>query len=209
MRIIRGTAATAIAITALGMGGLWGAPAHANIVVNGDFGTETNSGVPPDSWTATGNAAADQSFPNPPDAWEAFFGDPSGSLAQTLPTPGTTYTVSFSVAADSAAFNDLSGNGGFYACFLPASTACTAGADLFSGGIPGGLTAASMYTPFSDTVTATQPNMVLTFVSADDNGGTYYLADVDVEPVAAPEPSAVLIVASALGLLTLIRVRRA
>jgi hypothetical protein len=198
----------ALAAIALAIGG---ASARANIVANGGFETETSTtpGIPPDDWTSTGNSGADQTLPNS-GSWDAFFGETTGTIYQTLTTPGTTYTLSFAVAADSAAFTDPN-NPGFFVCFDPSATSCSAATDLFGGNILGDLPGPSTYMTFDDTITATAGTMNLIFTGQNTNGGTFYLDDVDVEPVATtvPEPSALLVVASALGLLTVLRLRRA
>ncbi len=201
----RGLAAVALAVAVVSA-----APGHAaNIVVNGNFGTETNAGTPPDDWSTSGNAGADQTLPNAGDSWDGFVGDPSGSLYQLLPTPGVTYTLSFAVAADFDAFSDPN-TPGFFVCFDPAATSCNATSDLFGGAIDGDLNNFGVYQTFTTTITATAPDMYLSFTGQNGNGGTFYLDDVSVTgAVATPEPSDLLVLATALGLLALARTRRA
>jgi len=201
--------AMSAAAVALATVGYWSAPVlAANIVANGNFATETNSGSPPDSWGASGNAGADPTLPNAGDTWDGFFGDPSGSLYQLLATPGVTYMLSFSVASDFAAYSDQ-GSPGFFVCFDPTAQSCGAGTDLFGGAIAGDLSTYGQYQTFTDTITATASNMYLSFTGQNGNGGNFYLDDVSVTPVPAPEPSDLLVLATALGLLSLARIRRA
>jgi len=199
-------AAAAVALAAIATGS---APAlAANIVANGNFATETNSGNPPDSWGSSGNAGADTTLPAAGDSWDGFLGDPSGSLYQLLTTPGVTYVLSFNAAADQAALSDQ--NAGFFVCFDPTATSCTSGSDLFNDAIAADLSTPGQYQSFSDTITATGSSMYLSFTGENTKGGNFYVDDVSVTAaVSTPEPSDLLILATALGLLTLARIRRA
>jgi|HubBroStandDraft_1064217.scaffolds.fasta_scaffold23347_2 hypothetical protein len=185
--------------------------AHANLVQNGNFGADTVGPPlfyvsPPTDWQVTGSAGVDSQFPNGSDTNDAFIG--TGTLSQTIATvPNENYTISFY-----AGVNDPSLGSD------PDATldAAFGGTDIIGGPI----SATTLYTPpttsyteFTDTVMATGTSTTLTFtgiIDVDNTGdGNYYVADVDVEAVAAPEPSAMLVLASALGLFTLMRIRRA
>jgi len=202
---------TLAAATLVAMG-YCGAPVlAANIVANGDFASEPSGGPPvspPNSWHASGNAGADQTLPAAGDAWDGFFGDPSGTLYQSLTTtPGVTYMLSFNAAGDGAALADS--NSGFFVCLDPTATSCNATSDLFGENIVSDLTTPRQYQQFTDTITATGSSMYLSFTGVNGAGGDFYLDDVSLTPVPAPEPSDLLVLATALGLLTLARTRRA
>lgn len=190
--------------------------AHANLVQNGDFSADTVGPPlffvsPPTGWQVTGSAGVDTQFPNGSDTNDAFIG--TGTLSQTITTvPNANYTVTFY-----AGVNDANLGSDFDATF----DATFGGTDLIGGPV----SATSLYTPptpsyteFSETVQATGTSTMLTFTGIIDvdnsNDGNYYVADVDVEPVpvvpvSTPEPSSMMAFASALGLFTLMRIRRA
>jgi hypothetical protein len=192
----------AVAIAFVGGGA---AAARANLVQVGNFAADTitvgnPSVTPPTGWSATGNAGVDSAFPTGSDANDAFIG--TGSLSQALTTSaGTNYTISFFVGVDD--FN------------LASDSAATFGStDLFGGTpiSPPSALSYGGYTEFTGTATASGTRTTITFTGSTNSGdGTFDLADVDVEPLssAIPEPATMLVRASALAGIGLVRRRAA
>lgn len=212
-------------LTALGMAVAIagsGVPAlGANIVANGGFEADaatTDGGIPvspPTDWSVSAvtdpagagsvtDAGADNAFPNS-GLNAAYLGD--GTLSQLLTTvPDTSYDISFWVGVDdpTTATDPLAS---FDASF--------GGTDLF-GGTP--LTPSDLpfgsYVNFTDTITATADTTTISFTGlTSDDGGDWYLDDVDVEAVplvtAAPEPSSLLLLLPLFAALPLLRRRNA
>jgi len=226
------TAAAVALITA----GYWSAPVvAANIVANPGFEANVlptdGSTTPPTSWTVTainvpsvglvGDAGVEEGFSNS-GSNAAYIG--YGILSQALSTvAGTTYTVSFFVGIDDlTTFRDAN------ATFDATVSGTTLGTVDLLGGTP--LTPSGVGVPVSwvqcpdpsnacgaettDTFTAQDSSTTISFtgitsLSGSSPTGVWYLDDVSVTPVPAPEPSDLLVLATALGLLTLARTRRA
>jgi hypothetical protein len=201
-----------VATAAITIAGSWAlaAPAVANLVTNGGFEADDTSGgpvTPPAGWTlgtspATEDAGVDNTYPHS-DNNAAFLGD--GTLYQELATQvGTVYSISFWVGVQDPTTQNDSG-ATFNASF--------GGTDLLSGGITtAAYTSIPQYIQYTDSVTATSTTTTLSFTGiTTGDTGDWYLDDVDVEATssAMPEPSVLLVLASALGFLTLMRVRRA
>jgi hypothetical protein len=182
----------------------------ANIVQNGAFDVDDASGGPVTTvtgWTIAAvnsvtDAGVDEAFPHSaPNA--AYIGD--GVLSQSLTTVnGATYNFSFWVGVDDTA--TLSDGSATF-------DATAGGTDLF-GGTPLDTSGYGLgqYQNFTGTFTATSASTTLSFTGGTTNdGGTWYVDDVSVtaSSAALPEPSVMLILASALGLLTAVRRRRA
>jgi len=179
-------------------------PARANLVLNPGFeADDTSQGAvsPPTGWAVSGTAGADGN--NPYDGTgDGFVG--TGTLSQALTViPGATYTVSFwaDVTDGTLAFDS---NATFDASF--------AGTTLIGGPIQAAALFGT-YQPFTDTVTATEPNAVLSFTGVTSPGdGVFYLDDVDValataSVTLAPEPWSVLLLAPGMAALRLLRRR--
>lgn len=179
-------------------------PAQSELVVNPGFEADDASAGPvlaPSGWAATGNAGADNANPNS-GANDGFIG--TGALSQVIPTlAGTSYTISFFVDVTDAtlAFDP---NATFDALFDGVDLiAGPAAASTFFGG----------YTQFTADVTAVDGGAVLEFHGVTTIGdGTFYIDDVSVLadtgiPADAPEPGSMVLLATALGGLRLVRRR--
>jgi len=176
------------------------AGAHAQSVVNGGFETGDLTG-----WTTGGggNAGVDISFPKD-GSYNAFISSDfaTGTVPTTLSqiihglTPGSEYEVDFFVASldeDPASTLDASMAG----ASAPQTTADT---------IPAG-----SYLPVSFDIFPTLADETLQFTAADD-AGNFYLDDVSITPVnstAIPEPTPLLILASAVATLATLRRKQA
>jgi hypothetical protein len=190
-----------------------------NIVQNPGFELDDASGgpvTPPTGWTVTpvggiADVFVESGFSNSGNNAAAIG---YGTLTQTLSTvAGTTYTVSFYVGID-----DATTLGDPNATF----DASLGGQDLFGGvpltpgpPFPGSVVqcpnpSAACSAETTSTFTATSASTVLSFTGLTSlNGsspqGLWYLDDVDVEAVAAPEPPAMVVLATALGGILLVR----
>lgn len=199
-----------------------------NIVSNPGFEADNASSgpvTPPTGWTVISiggiaDAGVLVGFANS-GSNAAYIG--YGTLSQTLTTTiGATYTVSFFVGID-----DLTTLTDPNATFDATVSGINLGSlDLFGGvaltpGAPGPTPGSFVQCPnpsnpcsaeTSDTFTAEDTATVLSFtglttLSGSSPTGVWYLDDVDVEAVAAPEPSALLVLVSAFGLTTLARLK--
>jgi hypothetical protein len=176
-------------------------PANANLVSNPGFEADDASGGPvlnPTFWNVSGNAGVDNQNPNS-GLNDGFIGN--GSLSQTVATMiGTVYNVSFYVDVVDLTLA-LDSSASFDATF--------GGTDVVGGPIaPIGLY--GPYQQFTTQVTATSTSSPLTFTGVTSPGdGSFYVDDVDVEAQAMPEPWTILLMASALAGLGLVRRRAA
>ena len=162
------------------------APAHAQLVSNGDFETADFTG-----WTLSGNANQGASpdtfvFGNPHSGdYAAWLGAPSsdGFLSQTVATTGgSAYTVSCWLAVDSAdgapTPNDFSASfGGKTLTSLTNLAATDSNADP-----------AADYTEYTFSTVAAGPSSVLQFGFRDDTS-EFRLDDVSVTLTPVPEAS--------------------
>jgi hypothetical protein len=186
MAMFRNTLISAcFAITAL-----WIGQARANLVANGDFETGNLNG-----WTVspgTADIGIDSTFPNNGN-FDAFFGNPPGTLSQSLITvPGTDYVLSFAVFDEFSAFSDT-----FTVTFGGFSQTITG-----DQANPSYFTVGPVDVPGSD-ITAGNTN--LSFTGLVDPlllipPRLWHLDDVSVTPAAigVPEPSALVLLVSAL-----------
>jgi hypothetical protein len=238
MRVIRAVLAATFVLAALVAiplaipGAIPGAipAAHAtNVVANPGFEADDASGgpvTPPTSWSVLpvggiADAGVEDGFANSGNN-AGYIG--YGALSQSLATViGTTYTVSFFVGIDDTA--TLTDPNASFDATVSGSSLGTV--DLLGSPMtPGPPTPGSFIqcpnpaTPCSaeitDTFTAQDTSTLLTFtgltsLSGQSPIGLWYLDDVSVDDgsTAIPEPSVMLVLAAALGLLTVARARRA
>jgi hypothetical protein len=232
-----------LSLVAAGAAGICPARASAcstdsnNIVADCSFDNEdaaaaaaVSTGSPvttttPITWTFSGGAGIDNSTPDslvdPSNLDDAFLG--TGSVMQSLTlTPGTTYSISFSLAANGNTINnaadfdqscalDFLG----YDCYDASVIVSFDGQTLDTLYADNGLfTSAGGYVNFSYTQMASGGvnNLVFTSSQDPDNTGIWYLDEVSVDPltpVTIPEPaSAAVLLAALAGLPALRRFRR-
>jgi chitinase len=171
----------ALLIAGLALLVAWSTEASANLIVNGDF--ETNTLAP---WTASGDVTIDSSQPHSGTFNSAFFGS-NGSLSQSVPTIGTNFTLSFWLNNGST---DPFGSSSFSVSFGGSQVASFGNLDNFGAGYF--LTTLSV----STATALTQ----LSFLGSNDSGN-WYLDDISLNPVAVPEPPSISILGGALALL--------
>jgi hypothetical protein len=180
--------------------------AHADLVANGGFETETLSGVLPvlpiPSWTATGTGiAVDTAFPNT-GTYDAGFSsgsaDPSpGTLSQAIATtPGGSYALSFALL-DQAGFS-----GDSFTVAFGAFTAVVTGDNAAApGDLPSFYTAESFTIPAVD-ITAGSTALSFTGLHAPGIASVWSLDDislVSLGPVPVPEPRSAAMFATLLA----------
>ncbi len=171
-------------ILGLALAGLFGQPARANLVINGNFATGDFSG-----WVnSDGSIVIDSVFVPPGDTFDAAFTG-SGTLSQSIATTaGQEYTLSFSLLDEAGFFLDsFIVNFGGFSTTITGDTAPTYQTEVFD--IPG-----------ADIVGGD----TLSFQGSNPSGQDWNLDDVSIVPVvsAIPEPRAVTILAGA-GLIVL------
>ena len=149
--------------------GIAGAAAHANLVTNGNFATGDFTG-----WNPPGSGILiNSTFPAPGDSFDAAFSD-DGALSQSIPTsPGTSYTLAFSLLDESGFFADTFTVGfGTFSATITGDTAATYTAESFS-------------VPAAD---ITSSSTLLSF-QGSNLLSDWNLDDVSVTANAIPEPS--------------------
>ena len=172
----------------------WTSEASANLITNGGF--EANGGLGTSTfagWTANAGVSVDGSFPNTGNFDAVFTAIPpsTGTLQQTIATPGTNYILSFALNNQST---DFLANASFIVSFdgvQVASFDATANFGL------GSYFAVSL--PVSTLSTLTQ----LSFDGFNDSGD-WHLDDVSVVSAAAvPEPPSIFVLGGILAVLLL------
>lgn len=161
----------------------WSTEASANLIVNGGFEASNVSLAP---WTASGDAALDQSQPNSGTNNVAFFLG-NGTLQQSIPTAGTNFTLSFALNNGST---DPAGSSSFTVTFDGNQVASFSTLDNFGQG----------YFITTLPVTTLSSLTLLSFVGSNDSGD-WYLDDVSLDAISVPEPPSLWILGGALALL--------
>lgn len=175
------------------------APAHAQIVTNGDF--ETYDGLTVPSWTVSGNAnmgtANDVYLFGAPHSGDfaAWLATPNsnGFLSQTLATTiGQTYTLTYWLAVDTSnQLSDITNKPAFEPAIVNDFTTLFNGQTVFTQNnlapTDGHLDFADDYTKFTYTTVATSTATPLQFGFRNDNS-QFRLDDVSVTSSAAPVP---------------------
>ena len=145
--------------------------ARANLITNGGFETGDFSG-----WTVFGtdnDVVGDQPFTSPHSGnFQALFGSGSNSITQNVTTtPGSSYVISFWLAADVR-------QGG-----SPSVSVNWGGSTIFSDS----LTSPFGYTEYTFTVNALSPATQLQFQFFSIFGNLFYLDDISVTPPGVPD----------------------
>ncbi len=185
---------------------LAGTPAaHANLLTNGGFETESSTpSVPPPSWAASGTGMAiDSAFASTGSydvAFSAVSTDPSpGILSQTVgTTSGLGYSLSFSLLDQAL----VPGADAFAVSFGAFTTTV-----LASSLTPATYTNVTLAIPGSD-VTGSSTTLSFQGLVDPSSGGVFNLDDVALTSTPIPEPSETMLFAAAVGLLGLLVTQR-
>ena len=178
-----------LSLLLVGLSGIAGPSARANLVTNGNFATGDFTG-----WVSPvePSIVIDTSFAPPADTYDAAFTG-SGILSQNIATiAGQAYTLSFSLLDEAGFFLDsFSVSFGAFSATFTGDDASAYQAEVLS--VPG--------------ANITGASTVLNFQGFSPSGQNWNLADVAVVPTFAvvPEPSSRLIIASGLLGLAFIR----
>ena len=145
--------------------------ARANLITNGGFETGDFSG-----WTVFGtdnDVVGDQPFTSPHSGnFQALFGVGNNSISQNVATtPGSSYVISFWLAADVS-------HGG-----SPSVSVNWGGSTIFSDS----LTSSFGYTEYTFTANALSPATQLQFQFFSIFGNHFYLDDISVTPPGVPD----------------------